>query len=280
MTHEYGRLFRGNVTLDGAGVELVRLFGFSEAPLFDPFLLLDEFGSTDPERYLAGFPWHPHRGIETVTYMLSGQVRHRDSLGNSGVIGQGDVQWMTAGGGIIHEEMPLAVPDRLRGMQLWVNLPAADKMIAPRYRDLAGASIPVVARDGSHVTVIGGTWQGTAGAGKHLVVDVTYVDIALEPGATTELPLAPGRTAFAYVYDGEAVFGDALAPVRHAVLLFSHDAPLAVRAGGLPARILFAQGKPLGEPVAWRGPIVMNTRDELDRAFADYEAGRFARAPA
>jgi len=243
-------------TMEGAGVRLNRVFGHPEGPRFDPFLLLDDFGSDNPDDYVAGFPWHPHRGIETVTYMLSGEVEHGDSLGNKGVISAGDVQWMTAGGGIIHQEMPQQAEDHLRGLQLWVNLPAASKMMAPRYREVAAGTIPEISpHDGLRIKVVAGEVVGVRGPVEDIVAGLEYLDITLEPGAggTHELD----RRQLALFTDGASV---------HAV------------AGDVPFRFLLVSGKPLDEPVAWSGPIVMNTREELATAFREYQEGTFINA--
>ena len=264
-------------TVDGAGVRLRRAFAFHEVPRFDPFLLLDDFGSDDPADYLAGFPWHPHRGIETVTYILHGAVEHGDSMGNRGVIGDGDVQWMTAGGGIIHQEMPQRAEGRTRGFKLWVNLPAAKKMMEPRYRDVQASAIPAVTPSaGVTVKLVSGTVDAVSGPVADLVVEVEYMEIRLEPGAAWSRAIAAGRNSFAYVYSGEA----AIAGTRVASETLAHLADaraLEVTAGGAGARLLFGSGVPLREPVAWGGPIVMNTQAELDRAFDDLDRGTFIR---
>jgi redox-sensitive bicupin YhaK (pirin superfamily) len=272
-------IFPGRPTLEGAGVRLRRAFGFREAPLFDPFLMFDDFGSPNPDDYLAGFPWHPHRGIETVTYVLTGAVAHGDSLGNQGLIGAGEVQWMTAGGGIIHQEMPERRPDALRGFQLWVNLPASQKMMKPRYRDIRRADIPEVAGpSGSWVKVIAGRYRGTAGPVGDIVIDPRYLDISLPGGAVFEEEVPLGHKAFACAYDGSGIFdskGGLVAAGR--TVLFGDGPGVKVQGGSEGLRFLLVSGKPIGEPVAWRGPIVMNTQDELDQAFEDYRNGTFAK---
>ena len=271
-------LLTGKPTMEGAGVRLNRVFGHPEAPRFDPFLLLDDFGSDNPDDYLAGFPWHPHRGIETVTYMLSGEVEHGDSLGNEGVIGAGDVQWMTAGGGIIHQEMPRRVDERLRGLQLWVNLPAASKMMEPRYRDISADTIPEVSpHDGLRIKIIAGEVVGVRGPVQDVVVDPEYLDITLEPGADLEHPTPPGHTVFAYGVNGKGKVGpNGSYELGHGQLaLFATGDSVVVRADDQPLRFLLVSGKPLGEPVAWSGPIVMNTREELATAFREYQEGTF-----
>ena len=265
-------------TLEGAGVRLHRAFGFDEAPGLDPFLLLDDFGSADPSDYLAGFPWHPHRGIETVTYLLRGTVEHGDSLGHGGSIGPGDVQWMTAGSGIVHQEMPQAPPDRvLRGFQLWVNLPRERKMTDPRYRGHVAAEIPD-AQLGRGVTakVIAGEAGGVRGPVRDLHVDVRYLDVAAAPGARIELDVPPGHRCLAYVVEAEGRFGATGATAAAgSLVLFEGAGAVAAEAGGSGCRFLLVSGEPLGEPVAWHGPIVMNTEEELEEAFREYRAGTF-----
>lgn len=271
-------LLTGKPTVEGAGVRLNRIFGYPEVPRFDPFLLLDDFGSDKPEDYIAGFPWHPHRGIETVTYMVSGEVEHGDSLGNEGVIGAGDVQWMTAGSGIIHQEMPRRVDDHLRGFQLWVNLPAASKMTAPRYREVPAASIPEVSpHPGLKIKVIAGEMVGVRGPVRDVAVKPVYLDITLEPGADLEHPTLPTHTVFAYAVSGTGTVGPHSAHELRAgqLALFAAGGSVTAAAGDRPFRFLLVSGQPLGEPVAWSGPIVMNTREEIATAFRDYQEGRF-----
>ncbi len=263
--------------LEGAGVRLSRTFGYQEVPKLDPFLMLDDFGSDDPDDYLAGFPWHPHRGIETVTYMLNGEVEHGDSLGNSGVIGSGDIQWMTAGSGIIHQEMPRRARGRMRGFQLWVNLPKRDKMMPPRYRDVRHADIPEVRpASGVQIRVVSGSVAGVRGPVQDIVVDPEYLDISLAPGAEFRHAIPRDHRTFAYVADGSARFeagGNGIGS-GHAVLFGAGD-EVAVTAGDSGVRLLLISGRPLNEPVAWGGPIVMNTQVELDRAFDEYRHGTF-----
>jgi len=267
--------------MEGAGVRLNRVFGHAEAPRFDPFLLLDDFGSDNPDDYVAGFPWHPHRGIETVTYMLSGNVEHGDSLGNTGIIAAGDVQWMTAGGGIIHQEMPQKAEDHLRGLQLWVNLPAASKMMAPRYQEVAAGAIPEVSpHDGLRIKIIAGEVVGVRGPVEDVVVDPEYLDITLTPGADLEHPTPPGHTVFAYCIDGRGTVGPRKTHEldRGQLALFTKGASVSAAAGDVPFRFLLVSGQPLGEPVSWSGPIVMNTRDQLADAFREYQEGTFIRS--
>jgi redox-sensitive bicupin YhaK (pirin superfamily) len=265
-------------TIEGAGVHLRRAFGYREMPRFDPFLLLDYFGSENPDDYLAGFPWHPHRGIETVTYMLHGSVEHGDSLGNSGVIGSGDIQWMTAGSGIIHQEMPQKTTGRLRGLQLWVNLPAEHKIMDPRYQEITADMVPEIeAERGVKVKVIAGEFEGHRGPVREIVCDPRYLDVTLHPGITFEQPVHVGHRVFAFTLDGEGSFSDASAANigEGAVVLFEDGDRVGARASEKGFRFLLVSGKPVGEPVAWRGPIVMNTDEELRTAFEEYRAGTF-----
>lgn len=269
------RVLTGKRVVEGAGVVLQRVFEHAETKRLDPFLMLDDFGSTDPQDYVAGFPWHPHRGIETVTLMLSGRTEHGDSIGNSGVIGPGDIQWMTAGGGIIHQEMPLADPVRLRGFQLWVNLPKSHKMMPPRYRGITAAEMPVArSAGGVRVTVISGVCLGVAGIVSDIVVPVLYLDLNL-PGGTSFTQAVPAEwTAFVYCYSGEAEIGGATLADGQLGILDAGDS-ITLAAGAEGARCLLLAGQPLREPIAWRGPIVMNTQEELDLAFREYKHGTF-----
>ena len=278
-------------------MHLKRAFGFDEVPLLDPFLLLDDFHSDLPSHYLAGFPWHPHRGIETITYMLYGRVEHGDSMGNSGVIAPGDVQWMTAGGGIIHQEMPKGGPGNLMwGLQLWANLPRSHKMMAPRYRGLTSAEIPEAALDsGATVRVVCGVVNGVRGPVQDIVTEPEYLDVSLPAHSVFRHSVAAGHTAFAYVIEGRAYFDDHRDPYDHSVVpqayfeltkdcMFGAEqfinyeragGDVVVTTEGSSVRFLLATGKPLGEPVAWWGPIVMNTDDELRQAFEEYRNGTF-----
>ena len=255
---------------DGAGVKLRRSLGASQMQRHDPFLMLDEFYSDDPEDYLAGFPSHPHRGFETVTYMLEGHMRHEDSRGNRGDLGPGDVQWMSAARGIIHSEMPQQTEGRMRGFQLWLNLPAAEKMKAASYRDIPARDIPAVAG----VKVIAGTFNGTTGPIHGGATDPYYFDIHLDAGGTFEAALPSGHNAFLYAYEGEASVGDKVLPHRAAGILSDGDTVVVKSAKG--ARALLLAGKPLREPVVQYGPFVMNTREEIERAIADYQSGVLA----
>ena len=269
----------GVATLEGAGVRLRRMFGFEKVPGLDPFLLLDDFSSRDPQDYIAGFPWHPHRGIETITYVLRGEIDHGDSMGNRGVIGPGDVQWMTAGSGIIHQEMPReSKKTGLQGFQLWANLPAAEKMIAPRYRGLVSAQMPVVSRgNGVKIRIVCGTVDGVQGPVREIRIDPEYLDIEVPAGAGFSHELPPGYTVFAYVFAGRGFFdpGKKKAAGAGSLVAFSDGDGVEIIAGDEGVRFLLVAGKPLREPVAWRGPIVMNTEEELRRAFAEYADGTF-----
>jgi redox-sensitive bicupin YhaK (pirin superfamily) len=291
------KLFKSRPTIEGAGVHLKRAFGYSQVPQFDPFLMLDDFHTSNPDEYLAGFPWHPHRGIETITYVLEGLVEHGDSMGNKGAIGAGDVQWMTAGSGIIHQEMPQLSPTgTMWGFQFWANLPASQKMMPPRYRDVKGPDIPeVTLENGASVKVIAGTVGGVEGPVKDIVIEPEMLDISV-PAETVFRHLLPdGHTAFAYILSGEGYFDE-----RHdayayemvgqgwldtkrrcvceseMVVLFEHEGDtVQVTTADKPIRFILVAGKPLGEPVAWYGPIVMNTQEELRIAFEEYEKGTF-----
>jgi len=272
------RVLRGTPTRDGAGVKLLRVFSNREAALMDPFLLFDAFGSDDPADYIAGFPWHPHRGIETVTFMLKGRVAHGDSLGNSGAIGPGDLQWMSAGSGIIHQEMPQESEGGVHGFQLWVNLPRAEKMRDPAYRDAAAASIPSVQISGGEVRPIAGSFSGISGPLTGIARDPAYFDARLDAGASISSPTPAEHTAFAYVYSGE--LGTADAAVSYgpgSCLVFGSGDAAALIAGPDGARFVFAHALPLKESIAWGGPIVMNTREELEAAYAELDAGTFVK---
>jgi len=267
------KILSGKPTVEGAGVRLKRVFGYNEVPLFDPFLLLDHFGSENPEDYVRGFPWHPHRGIETVTYMLNGEVEHGDSMGNSGVIRSGDVQWMTAGSGIIHQEMPKKYEGLMQGFQLWVNLPARKKMMAPRYRGITKDQIPALKKEGAEIKVIAGAIEGIEGPVQGLVVDVEYFDVKLAAGKTFERATERGCKVFAYVFEGSGYSDDVLIKSQQCAVFDEGD---TVRIGANEGlRFLFVSGKPLKEPVAWGGPIVMNSEEELAKAFEELDEGTF-----
>lgn len=269
------RTVTGNRTVDGAGVNLVRVLGKPDVLDFDPFLMLDAFDSTDPADYTKGFPWHPHRGIETITYLVQGDIEHADSLGNSGSIKDGDCQWMTAGSGIIHQEMPKA-SKRMLGAQLWLNLPAKDKMTHPAYNDITKDMVPIVESDGVRVHVISGSYKGVNGAFEGKFVKPTYLDMEMEPGAKWEVLTNTGDTVFLYIFEGslEPSPGEETVPEKRAVL-FTDGEKVALKAGNAGARLLVMQGRPLGEPISWGGPIVMNTKDELRLAFRELDEDTF-----
>jgi hypothetical protein len=294
------RIVEPKLTLEGAGVKLRRGFGFGDTSEFDPFLLFDDFRNDNPAEYLNGFPWHPHRGIETITYVLSGTVDHGDSLGNRGTLGAGDVQWMTAGSGIIHQEMPKGDPQgRMHGFQLWANLPSSLKMTRPRYQDVSSADVPeVVDDDGTRVRVVCGTFWGTSGPVDGIAAEPIYIDVSVPPGQRKTLPVETSRHAFAYVFAGSGTFRHASPPqaiktdtvgrtdaVRtwetgnRSLVLFDSGDEVTVQAGETGIRFLLVSGKPLEEPVAWYGPIVMNTQEELRQAIAEMRQGTFIRHP-
>jgi quercetin 2,3-dioxygenase len=271
-------------TMEGAGVRLRRAFGFGATSLTDPFLLLDDFRGDSPADYIKGFPWHPHRGIETITWMLEGTVEHGDSMGNSGTIGPGDAQWMTAGSGIIHQEMPQPGPGgRMGGFQLWANLPARDKMMDPRYRDITRKDIPVVETgDGARVRVLCGEVDGTRGPVRDVVIDPLYIDVEMRPGARFAMPTPVGHTVFAYVFQGRVRLGEQEGPHADGIasehlVVFDDGDGFVASTGESAARFLLVAGRPLREPVAWYGPIVMNTQEELEKAFEEYRNGTFIR---
>ena len=265
-------------TIEGAGVHLRRAFGAAEVPRLDPFLLLDDFRSENPAEYIAGFPWHPHRGIETVTYMLDGRVEHEDSIGNKGIIGRGDVQWMSAGSGIIHQEMPKVDRHRLGGFQLWVNMPKAQKMSDPRYQEVKSARISEIepAR-GVRIRVVAGHVGGNRGPVQDIGIDPEYIDVRLEPQTDFVHPVKRGHTAFAYLLEGRASFdeeADDVVEDGHLVVFHDGDS-VRVKARDAPTRFLLVSGKPLHEPIAWWGPIVMNSRKEIEQAVEEFQNGTF-----
>ena len=290
------KVLQATPTREGAGVKLQRAFGFGDTSEFDPFLLFDDFRNENPEDYLAGFPWHPHRGIETITYVLAGTVEHGDSLGNHGNLGAGDVQWMTAGSGILHQEMPRGdAHGRMHGFQLWANLPSSLKMTKPRYQDVTGKDIPeVVDDDGTAVRVICGEFWGRKGPIEGVAADPRYLDVSVPPGRTKRLAVETSRHAFAYVFAGSGSFRDASDPqgvlteeivtgatVRdhdtrnRSLVLFDRGDEVVVQAGDEGIRFLLVSGKPIEEPVAWYGPIVMNTKEQLQQALTELRSGTF-----
>lgn len=295
------KIFKSRPTVEGAGVHLKRAFGYSQVPQFDPFLMLDDFHTGNPAEFLPGFPWHPHRGIETITYVLEGRVEHGDSMGNQGVIGPGDVQWMTAGSGVIHQEMPKETPSgMLWGFQFWANLPAGRKMMPPRYRDVKAADIPqATLESGVRVKVISGEVGGVRGPVRDIVIDPEVLDVSVPAGATFRHPVKDGHTAIAYVLDGEGYFDDRRDAFAYEMVgsgwldvdrdcrvgpettvLYEHAGTVVeVEAQDRPLRFVLIGGRPLHEPVAWYGPIVMNTQDELRLAFDEYARGVFVKHP-
>ena len=308
------RIVEARPTLEGAGVRLRRAFGFGSTSEYDPFLLLDDFRNERPEDYLAGFPWHPHRGIETITYVLAGTGEHGGSMGHSGAISAGDVQWMTAGSGILHQEMPHGdSAGRMHGFQLWANLPAAMKMSRPRYQEVNAADIPVVTEeDGTMARIVAGSFWGKSGPVDQIAAEPMYLDISIPPGRRKVLPVETTRHAFAYIFDGSGRFRDASPPRKattesvgaapgdesetppetvpaespdreagnRSLVLFDRGDEIVVQAGEQGMRFLLVSGKPLEEPVAWYGPIVMNTKEQLRQAYQELENGTFIRADA
>lgn len=275
------RVSKSGPTIEGAGVRLKRAFGPAEVHLLDPFLLLDDFHSGNPDDYIAGFPWHPHRGMETVTYLIRGVVEHEDSTGNKGVINSGDVQWMTAGSGILHHEMPKEYKGLMQGFQLWVNLPASRKMMSPRYRDVKKEQIPTFSMNGDvKVKIIAGQIDGIKGPVKDLVVEVEYLDVSIPPNGEFRHSIVRGNTAFAYVFEGGGSFDQQHANTVKAehLVIFTDGDEVKVRADESGVRFLLVSGRPIAEPVAWGGPIVMNTQEELDIAFAELQKGEFIRS--
>ena len=274
------RIVEPRSVLEGAGVRLRRSIALPELDCVDPFLLFDHFGSENTEDYMAGFPMHPHRGIETVTYVLDGKVTHRDSIGNEGTIGPGDVQWMTAGGGIMHEEMPGAHQGRMGGFQLWVNLPAKLKMTRPRYQEITSSQIPEVEReDGTRIRIIAGTVDGVHGPVTEIAADPAYLDVTIPPNGSFRHPIRRGHSAFAYLFEGSGRFAmaqgeDRTVPPPH-LIVFDDGDYVKVRATEAGARLLLVSGKPLGEPIARYGPFVMNTKEEIRQALRDLQNGTF-----
>ena len=269
---------RGMPASDGAGVKLMRVIGQSRLPDLDPFLMLDEFGTDKAEDYIAGFPDHPHRGFETVTYMLDGRMRHKDNHGNEGVLVPGAVQWMTAGRGIVHSEMPEQTEGKMRGFQLWLNLPARDKMTEPNYQEFGPDKLPVVERAGVNVKVIAGQVDGTVGPVRQPATDPTYLDLRIDAGAAFTLPLPVGHSAFMYVYEGSAAVGtgrDAAVIEAQELAVLGDGSEVRLEGRAARTRAILVAGRPLREPVARYGPFVMNTREEIMQAFSDYQTGKF-----
>ena len=290
------KVWKSKPTVEGAGVHLKRVFGFSQVPMFDPFLLLDDFRSDNPAHYIKGFPWHPHRGIETITYVLRGEVEHGDSMGNKGIISSGDVQWMTAGSGIIHQEMPQGDPEGLMfGFQLWANLPKSHKMMEPRYREVKSGDIPaVLMENGAKINLICGRVGDREGPVRDIVIDPEYLDITVPAKSEFRHSTKRGHTVFAYVIGGKGCFCQERNPFSYeiegvnyfdmdrdpligneTIVLFEDGDQVMVSTDGEPVRFLLVSGRPIGEPVAWYGPIVMNTEEELKTAFEEYRQGTF-----
>ncbi len=268
---------KSRVTMEGAGVRLKRAFG-EVHPKLDPFLLLDAFGSDNPEDYLAGFPWHPHRGIETITYMLKGRVKHEDSLGNAGVIETGDVQWMTAGSGIVHQEMPEKAKGMMVGFQLWANLPSSHKMMGPRYRDVKKDDIPtVIINKNVEVKIVCGEIDGVKGPVQDIITDPEYLDVSMKPNSKFTHSITYGKNAFAYIFEGEGMFSPKTTKIfsKDDLVVYEDGDEVEILTSDNPVRFLLVSGKPIGESVAWGGPIVMNTDEEIRTAFAEYRNGTF-----
>jgi redox-sensitive bicupin YhaK (pirin superfamily) len=297
-TRKIKKVFKSQPVLEGAGVHLKRAMGNKEVPQFDPFLLLDDFRSDRPDDYVKGFPWHPHRGIETITYVLKGTVEHKDSMGNSGVISSGDVQWMTAGSGIIHQEMPKGSKEgAMYGFQLWANLPASHKMMDPRYREVKQSDIPeVVLGNGTKIRLVCGFYENTAGPVKDIVVDPEYLDITVPAGSEFIHETKKGYTVFAYVIEGQGFLCKERKPFSYeaeginyfdishepyasngTLVLFDDGDQIVVQTEDQPVRFLLISGKPIGEPIAWYGPVVMNTQKELEIAFLEYQNNTFVK---
>ncbi|MBF0384504.1 MAG: pirin family protein [Candidatus Omnitrophica bacterium] len=299
MVRKIKKVFKGKPMIEGAGVRIKRGFGYDQVPQFDPFLMFDDFRNDDPEHYLPGFPWHPHRGIETITYMLEGYAEHGDSMGNKGVIKAGDVQWMTAGSGVIHQEMPKGDDKgRMGGFQLWANLSAKKKMMDPRYRDVKKNIIPQVKRkDGTLIKIIAGKVDGVEGPVKDIVIDPEYLDISVLANITFSHKVNPDHTVFAYVFEGEGYFDKGKDSFDYevegknyfdfkreclidsaSVVLYGQGDEIQVTTKERPVRFLLISGKPLKEPVAWYGPIVMNTKEEIRKAFEEYNNNTFIKS--
>jgi redox-sensitive bicupin YhaK (pirin superfamily) len=293
------KIYKAQPTLEGAGVHLNRAIGFGEPTEFDPFLLLDDFRSDKPEDYLAGFPWHPHRGIETITYVLAGEVQHGDSIGNKGVISAGDIQWMTAGSGIIHQEMPKGDSEgRMHGFQLWANLPSSLKMTSPRYQEIKSGEIPEVTEDdGTTARIVCGSFWGKRGPVEGIAADPVYIDVTVPPGKRRTLPVEVQSSAFAYIFSGSGKFCNSSEPLsvptesvgwmdttppaeadNRSLILFNQGDEVTVQAGDEGIRFLLVSGRPLKEPVAWYGPIVMNTQQELQQAYKELQLGSFLKS--
>ncbi len=295
-TRTIRKVLKNQATIEGAGVHLQRVFGYREVPQFDPFLLLDDFRSDNPDHYLKGFPWHPHRGIETITYVLDGEVEHGDSLGNKGIINSGDVQWMSAGSGIIHQEMPKGDENgTMNGFQLWANLPSAKKMMPPRYQEIKSTQIPKVElANGTSIKIICGEVSGVKSPVQDIIIDPEYLDVSLPAHATFRHPTKKGHTVFAYVIEDKGYFCEDKSPFPYEgegrnstdiqrdpfvsngeIVLFKDGDQVIVSTEGHGVRFLLVSGKPIGEPVAWYGPMVMNTQEEIETALREFQEGTF-----
>jgi len=280
-TRGVSRVLKSKPTIEGAGVRLKRAFGPAEAKIVDPFLLLDDFHSANPDDYIAGFPFHPHRGIETVTYVIRGVIEHSDTIGNRGVIESGDVQWMTAGSGILHQEMPQRYYGMMQGFQLWINLSSSRKMMRPRYRDVKSGQIPSVSpSEGTQVKIIAGRVEGKEGPIRDLTVEVEYLDVTIQPRKELRHPIGRGNNVLAYVFEGDGFFepGEENPVKTERLVIFDDGDAVTIRAGEEGVRFLLASGSPIREPIAWGGPIVMNTQDELDLAFKELRSGDFIKS--
>lgn len=270
------QILNGEYVMEGAGVKLKRMFGYYETAITDPFLLFDHFGSDDPADYIPGFPWHPHRGIETMTYMINGIVEHQDSLGNKGTIFAGDAQWMTAGSGIIHQEMPQESKDFLAGFQLWINLPKNEKMTLPKYREIKTEKIPEYHEDGIDIKILSGELDKIKGAAQDISGNPIYVDISMQPAKTFSTDIPEKYNSFCYLFKGEITVGTDDSLIKEgSMIVFDSGSIINITTSSKEARFVLFAGKPLGEPIAWRGPIVMNTNAELDVAFQEYYDGTF-----
>ena len=278
MYRRIKQILKSTPTMEGAGVRLKRVFGYHQVPLFDPFLLLDHFGSGNPDDYIKGFPWHPHRGIETVTYMIRGAVEHGDSIGNTGVINSGDIQWMTAGNGIIHQEMPKVYEGMMQGFQLWVNLPSNHKMIDPRYRGIRADQIPIISLENDiTIKIISGKVKKAIGPVRDLVVNVEYLDVSIPANIQFNHPVMNDYKAFVYIFEGNGFFDEHSNKLieRGNCIIYKDGDKIRIKAGDQGIRFLLISGKPIGETIAWSGPIVMNTQEELAIAYEEYQNGTF-----
>jgi quercetin 2,3-dioxygenase len=279
MIRKIKKILKPKETIDGAGVKLKRVFGYFESEFMDPFLMFDNFGSDNPEDYIAGFPWHPHRGIETVTYMIDGIVEHSDSLGNKGMIKSGDIQWMTAGSGIIHQEMPESFDGIMQGFQLWVNLPSSRKMIKPKYQDIKNTDVREILVDKIKIKIISGSVHGISGPVKDIFVDPLYLDITIPSGSSYEFPVNNKETVFVYIFEGMGFCDEFKREmlIKNSLVLFEDGDKIKFTTESVSMRFILAAGKPIREPIAWRGPIVMNTEEELDLAYKEFFSGNFVK---